>query len=70
MIWAKELFTYDTGKKSWKEVLEEYGPSVVPALRTYATLLKKEVKVTDLKKKSIRPASYLNWVKKITSKVN
>lgn len=70
MIWAQELFTNDTGKNSWKEVIEEYGPTIVPALRTYASLLKKEVKVSDLKKKSIRPASYLTWLKKITSRVS
>ena len=50
MNWAEEILTFDKGKNSWDDVVAEYGTSIVPQLRTYASLLKKEVKASDLKK--------------------
>ena len=69
MAWAKEIFMYDTGKETWNEVIDEYGAPIVPTLRTFASLLKKEVRASDKRKKIMRPVSYMIWLKKITSKV-
>jgi len=69
MLWAQEIFMNDTKMQSWKAVIDEFGPAVVTSLRTYAAVLKKEVKATDLKKKNARPQAYITWIKKLTSKV-
>ena len=69
MVWAQEVFMTDTGKSTWKEVIDEFGPGIVNPLRTYASSLEKNVKTADLKKKNLRPEVYKNWLKKITTKV-
>jgi len=42
---------------------------IEPMLRTYAGVLKREVKSGDKKNKKSRPLTSLDWFKKITSKV-
>ena len=44
MVWAQEVFMTDTGKSTWKEVIDEFGPGMFNPLRTYASSLEKYVK--------------------------
>jgi hypothetical protein len=69
MEWAKEIFLYDSGLKTWTDVKKSYGVGVEANLRTFAGVLKKEVKTSDKINKKSRPLTYLDWFKKITSKV-
>ena len=70
MEWAKELFLHDCGLSSWSEVKKTYGVVIEPMLRTYAGVLKRDVKAGDKKNKKSRPPTYLDWFKKVTQKVS
>jgi len=70
MEWAKEIFLHDCGLDLWSDVKQKYGVGIEPSLRTYAAVLKREVKSTDKKNRKSRPITYIDWFKKTTSKVS
>ena len=69
MEWAKEIFMFDVGLKSWLEVKKKFGVSIEEGLFIYAHNLKATVKAPDVKNKKSRPVTYLDWLKKILMKV-
>ena len=69
MEWAKEIFMFDVGLKSWQEVKKKFRVSIEEWLFIYAHNLKVTVKSPDIKNKKSRPVTYLDWLKKIQLKV-
>ena len=61
MEWAKEIFLHDCGEDTWNDVKKIYGVGIEPSLRTFAGVLKREVKATDKKNRKSRPLPYLDW---------
>jgi hypothetical protein len=58
----------DCGEKDWASCRKKYGLGIDQALRSYASLLRKITK-NDLREEKSRPRVYIEWMKKVTSKV-
>ena len=69
MEWAKELFLHDCGLSSWSEVKKTYGVIIEPMLRTYAAVLKRDVKAVFIKKiKNLGPLHISIGLKRLQQK--
>jgi hypothetical protein len=59
----------DCGEKDWATCRKKYGVGIDQGLRSYATLLRKNVTKNELREEKSRPRVYIEWMKKVTSKV-